>query len=166
MAKYNFERFDKRSNRYVKTPELTIQASGGISMNAAAHRALGEPEAVELLYDADKHVMGLRGVEPARPYAYPLRRAGKKGTGSLTTAAKAFFQYYDLPLGTPVRREVTVEDGVLIVNLNDPGRLAISNRNRSRVKASGADGDSDKGDPARTEAQRGRIRRPVRDVDP
>ena len=60
MSEFNFERFDKRGARLVKTPELTIQAKGTMSMNAAALNLIGDPEAIEFLYDPDAKVIGIR----------------------------------------------------------------------------------------------------------
>jgi hypothetical protein len=144
-ANAGFEIFDRRANRYVKTPELTIQAGGSISVNAAAHKALGEPKAIELLYNASKKLIGLRAVAEEAAHAYPLRGVGKGGTGQTYVASpRAFFAHYEIPLGTPVRREVKMEGNILIVDLNDPGRVAISNRNRAKVREShpAAEGDA------------------------
>ena len=131
---FDFETFDRRAGRYVKTPELTIQASGSISVNSAAYKLLGEPQAVEFLYDTKRNVMGVRKVDPSTAHAYPMRGVGKAGTRqTYVSAPRAFFAYYDIPLGSPVRREVKMSGDVLIVDLNDPGRVVISNRNRAKL---------------------------------
>lgn len=134
MAEFNFQRFDKVGARLVKVPELTIQSKGTMSMNAAAHHLLGEPEAVEFLYDSSANVIGLSPVPPEDPHAYPLRGVGGKGNtnpNSFIVAGTAFLNFYKIPFGEPVRREVKLVDGVLIVDLNDPGRSAVSNRARA-----------------------------------
>lgn len=141
MVEYNFTTFDKQGARLVKVPELTIQAKGSMSMNAAAWNLMGQPVAVALMYDEAAKVIGLRPVPPEDPHAYPLRGVGgKKGVtpklpNSFIVAGQAFVKHFGIPVGNPVRRQVTVVDGVLIVDLNDPGRLAASNRNRSRTRA-------------------------------
>jgi hypothetical protein len=139
VSDFNFQRFDKQGARLVKTPELTIQAKGTMSMNAAAFNLLGEPVAIEFLYDSDAKVIGLRSVPPEDPHAYPVRGVGgKKPNGapnSFIVAGTAFLSFYGIPYGTPVRREVRVVDDVLIVDLNDPGRSAISNRARAKMNA-------------------------------
>jgi hypothetical protein len=142
-TEFEWETFDRRAGRLVKTPELTIQAGGSISVNAAAYKALGEPEAVEFLFDSKRNVVGLRKVDKATAHAYPLRGVGKGGTGQTYVASpRAFFSYYDIPLGIPIRRDVKMVNDVLIVDLNDPGRPAISNRNRAKLTAQN-DGDSE-----------------------
>lgn len=133
VTSFNFEVFDKRNGRLTKTPELTIQGKGAMSMNAAAAALLKDAQAVELLYDRDANVIGIRGVPGETTHAYPIRPIGKGGTHVIS--ARAFFAFYGIPLGTPVRRDVSAQDGVIIVNLNDPGRVVISNRNRAKATA-------------------------------
>jgi hypothetical protein len=127
---FNFEVFDKRSTPLVKRPEVTIQTKGMLSMNASAHHALGAPEAVELLYDRDQKVVGIRPVEPEAAHAYPIR--GVKGGSTYMVSGRAFLMYYGVPTDRPVRRDAVMVDGVLIIDLKDPGRDATSNRNRAK----------------------------------
>lgn len=135
---FNFETFDKRQGRLVKVPEVSIQSSGSVSLNAAAAHLIGEPEAVEMLYDRDQRVIGVRGVEPEAAHAYQMR--GIKNRASFIVNCKAFFLYYDIPLGESIRREVTVEDGVLIVNLNDKGRVVMTGKGRGKNKHAESNG--------------------------
>ena len=139
MSEFNFERFDKRGARLVKTPELTIQAKGTMSMNAAALNLIGDPEAIEFLYDPDAKVIGIRPVIPEDSHAYPIRGVGgkpNKSPNSYIIAGTAFLKFYEIPFGEPIRREVKAVDGVLIVDLNDPGRVVTSNRSRPKSVAS------------------------------
>jgi hypothetical protein len=135
-VEYKFQKFDKRTSRLVKRPELTIQAKGTLSLNAAAHHLIGSPEAVELLYDEENKVIGLRPVSPEDPDAYPVRPIG--GGGTYVLSGRAFLKWFDIDFGTPTRREVTVVNGVLIVDLKDPGRDATSNRTRAKERAAAA----------------------------
>lgn len=130
---FEWETYDRRSGRLAKAPELTVQSKGAMSLNSAAAELLGGPGAIELLYDKGKNVMGIRAVAETTAHAYPIRPVGKGG--SFIISAKTFFDFYDLPLGTPIRRDVKMVGDVLIVDLNDPGRPAVSNRNRSKLKA-------------------------------
>ena len=41
-----------------RRPQVTIQAKGTLSFNASAHHLLGEPKAVELLYDREEPSSG------------------------------------------------------------------------------------------------------------
>ncbi|MFW6087156.1 MAG: hypothetical protein ACODAG_08130 [Myxococcota bacterium] len=137
---FNFETFDKRAGRLVKAPEMTIQGSGAVSLNAAAAHLLGEPKAVELLFDRQEQVIGIRGVPTEAPHAYPLRPVGKE-RGTYVIACRAFFLYYDIPIGVPTRRDVRLHDDILIVDLKDPGRVAISNRKRGELRKAAESGN-------------------------
>lgn len=135
MSEFKFKQFDKSGARLVKTPELTIQGKGTMGLNAAAYNLMGAPEAIEFLYDPDAKVIGLRPVPPDDNHAYPVRPVGGKNSRAKTylVAGTAFLNYYGIPFGEPRRREVKFADGVLIVDLNDPGRSAMSNRNRAKL---------------------------------
>src|SRR5438128_1774301 len=58
----NFQVFSREVARSREEPMFTLQARGLLSLNSAVFRALGEPEAVELLYDANLRIIGLRKV--------------------------------------------------------------------------------------------------------
>lgn len=134
---YNWQVFDRRATPLVKRPEVTIQKKGMLSMNASAHHALGRPDAVELLWDAEQRVIGLRPVATDSPQAYPLRSVG---TGnSFVISGTAFFAFFGISPEAPKRRDVKVEDGVLILDLKDPGRDATSNRNRRKASNAGSE---------------------------
>ena len=59
-----FEVFKKRMVPLVKQPYVTIQKRGTMSFNKSAHMALGEPETVELLYDPNERIIGVRAIDP------------------------------------------------------------------------------------------------------
>jgi hypothetical protein len=161
MAEFNFQQFDKQGARLVKTPELTIQGKGTIGLNASAYHLMGQPDAIEFLYDPDAKVIGLRPVPEEDVHAYPVRAVGavkdKDRAKTFLVAGTAFLKYYGIPFGDPVRREVSFVDGVLIVNLNDPGRSAMSNRTRAKLNAERdqelSEGAADDSEIAETEEQ-------------
>ncbi len=130
--KFSFQVFDKRTTPLVKRPEVTIQSKGTMSLNASAHHVLGEPEAVELLYDPAENVIGFRAVPPETAHAYPIRSVGGRGS-TFIIAGRAFLAYFKIAMGTAVRRDALMVDNVLVIDLNDPGRVAISNRTRNVV---------------------------------
>jgi hypothetical protein len=130
VSDYQWEVFDKRAVPMTKTPQLTIQSRGTMSMNAACFAMLGGPPAVELLFDRDRKVVGLRPSTAENPIAYPIRPVGA-GQKTYVIAATTFTQYYGIPLGLPIRYSVELVNGVLIVDLNKEGRVANSNRART-----------------------------------
>jgi hypothetical protein len=74
---------------------LTLQASGLLSLNHAAFMALGEPDAVALLYDAGEGVIGVRRVEKDHQNAYPVRKQGRSMT--YLVSAQGFVAYHEIP---------------------------------------------------------------------
>jgi hypothetical protein len=125
----NFQTFDKRAIPMKKRPQVTIQAKGTLSFNASAHHLLGEPKAVELLYDREERIIGFRPTEPDGLNAYPMRPVS--AGGNFVVAGIAFLKYYDIPFGVPVRYEADFADGVLMVDLKGEGREALSYRGRA-----------------------------------
>ncbi len=122
-----FEVFTKRMIPLTKDPSVTIQKKGIMSMNPSAFAALGEPKFVELLYDAEKSVVGIRSVDDAVDHAYPIRKSGARD-GSILVSGIAFANHYGIDTEVAVRRKAYLEDGVLCVDLKDPGTEIIGNR--------------------------------------
>ena len=124
----NFEVFTKRMVPLVKSPYVTIQKRGTLSLNAAAHAALGSPDAVELLYDATERVMGIRGVPDDAAHAYPLRAQGGKESGPYLVSGRAFTGYDNIDTRVSRRYSAAMSDGVLCVDLRSDGTEVSSNR--------------------------------------
>jgi hypothetical protein len=127
-----FERFEKRARPVTKEATVTLQRSGAVSFNRAAWEAMGEPEAVELLFDADTRRVGIQATDESAQYAYSLHGGAKRQKNSYLISGKAFVQYYDIDISRSIRRIATVEDGMLIIALDDPGIEVTSNRRRNR----------------------------------
>jgi hypothetical protein len=123
----NFQTFKKRMVPLAKQPYMTLQRRGTMSFNAAAHAALGMPQAVELLYDPDERIIGVRAVEPTVEHAYPLRSPGNTER-SFILSGTAFTKYYGIDTTRSVRRPAYLEGDVLCVDLKDPGTEVTSNR--------------------------------------
>jgi len=127
----DFEVFDKRSIPIGKQPMATIQKAGPISLNRAAYHALGEPEAVELLFDTSERIIGLRAVDPlSAPHAYPIRTQGKGNT--FLVAGTAFFRFYGVDTSVSRRYFVQMFDDVLGIDLKQNGVEVTSNRDRRK----------------------------------
>lgn len=133
-----FEVFTRRMVPLAEKPYVTIQKRGNIALNKSAQAALGEPAAVELLYDVEKKIMGLRAVETTVEHAYPLRSQGGKDIGPYLVAGMAFTKYYGIDTTTARRYSAEMEDDVLCIDLSQPGTVVTSNRN-----GRGRQGDAD-----------------------
>ena len=123
-----FETFKRQRFKPGTQPFVTIQRKGVLSLNRAAFDALGDPEAVELLYDRENRSIGMRKVDSSVEHAYTVRSFGKGSTWLVS--GTAFAHYYDIDTSVPTRRSGRLEDDVLVIDLNDPGTPALNNRDR------------------------------------
>lgn len=113
-----FEVFSRRLVPLKKSPMVTIAKRGTISFNKSAFAALGAPAAVELLYDRDERIVGLRPAPPEAGDAYPVRLASGKENGPYVISAIAFTKFYDILGGQSVRWPAQLIEGVLCVDLD------------------------------------------------
>jgi hypothetical protein len=121
----NFEIFKNKQARPAGAT-LTIGRRGVFAISEEAHRQLGHPAAVELLYAHEERIIGLRPCDPDSPNAHKVRHP--KGSKSLAISAAAFTRYYEIPHQRACRRTATLDGGVLCVRLADPGTPVTSNR--------------------------------------
>ena len=123
-----FEVFDQRRTPMKGAPSVTIQKSGVISINAAAHALIGTPEVVEMLFDFDRQVVAFReaGVSPR---SYRLRVS--PGSGQAQVAAVSFLRHYQIEHETSRRYEPYVEDGMLCVDLQGASVEVHGNRTKT-----------------------------------
>jgi hypothetical protein len=80
---------------------FTVQRRGLISLNQAAFKALGEPVAVALLYDADEKIVGLRKVARTYPNGYSVRK--QANSNSYLVAAQGFTSFNKIGTDMPRR---------------------------------------------------------------
>lgn len=123
-----FETFKRQRARAADEPYVTIQKKGVFSLNHAAYETLGSPESVELLYDPDARLIGLRKVDPSVDHAYMLRSVGRGATTWLLSGT-AFTKFYGIETEVSRRRLGRLDEDVLVVDLNDEGQEVRSNRN-------------------------------------
>jgi hypothetical protein len=113
--------FDKRAATASKSPMVTIQRGGHFSLNKAAYRAVGEPEAVEILFDPAERLIGFRPASPESPRSFPVKGQGRDAPTTFMVAGQAFAKYNELDVSTARRYGVKVdEDGILVLDLKGP----------------------------------------------
>jgi hypothetical protein len=130
----DFERFDKRHIAIAGSPFATIQQGGRVmTLNRVAYEMLGGPEAVELLWNKQNRVIGVRQVSPKEPYAFPLRAQGRKGRepSNYLVAAQAFTKHYDIDTSVAMRYPVEMQGDVLTIPL-DRGTVATGPRAKTK----------------------------------
>jgi hypothetical protein len=120
----NFEVFPRHNRRAAATPTVTLTRRRRLSLNAAAFAALGAPEAVQLMWDRDRGVVGLRTASPADGDAYQVN------TTNLIISASAFLDWVGLETPDPLalRWDAFLENGVLCIRVRDTPTPVASNR--------------------------------------
>jgi len=124
----SFQVFDKRAVALAGAPTVTFQRTGTISLNAAAFHAMGGPAFVELLYDPDEKVVGLRPLATRLPHAYPVG-ATRQGR-TYRVAGHAFARLCGIPGAVSTRYAAELAGGVLCVDLTRQGTVVARTRRR------------------------------------
>ena len=114
-----FETFT-RQRKSDRQPYVTMQKKGVISLNKAAFDALGQPDSVELLYDSESRLVGLRKVDSSIDHAYQVRAPVENHATWLVSGA-AFVSYYEIDNSESIRRPARLEEDLLVIDLNHPG---------------------------------------------
>lgn len=125
--------YEKGSSPAPTVPSATIQKRGLISLNRAAVDMLrgaadSDPEGVELLWDAERRVIGVRPARLDAPNAYPLRAQGNKKSGPFLIAGTMFTRFIGLDTSEARRWTPQVEGDVLCIDLNSPSAKVMSRR--------------------------------------
>ena len=110
-----FETFTRRAAPVVREPVVALQRRGVLSLNRAAYELLGEPAAVERLFDRAGPRIGIRSVAGDTPHAYRVRK--QPGSATYLIGAKAFLQFYGIPHDQARRWGAALLDGVLVADL-------------------------------------------------
>jgi hypothetical protein len=127
IAAMPFETFKRQRSRPDDSPYVTIQKRGTLSFNRAAYAALGEPEAVELLFDREDRRIGIRRVDPSTAHAYGVRPLNRGATW--LASGTAFVNYYGIETAVSRRWPAeAVDEGFLVIDLKEEGQEVTSNR--------------------------------------
>ncbi|WP_156935115.1 hypothetical protein [Pseudonocardia spinosispora] len=126
----NFETFERRMASLTQNPTAVLQKTGVLSLNKSAQVALGEPEAVELLFDPEAEIIGLRPVSADKLNAYPLRPQ-RPEVGPYLVAATAFTKYYKIDTSVSRRYVTSMDEGILCIELKGESTAVSSNRSGS-----------------------------------
>lgn len=100
---------------------VTIDKLGHLFLNRHAVLGLGEPDAVTLMYDRRRSIIGIMPSALNRQQSYPLRKKDKRTSHGRCINAKNFCKHYEIrPTETLAFLSPEVnKDGILILNLND-----------------------------------------------
>jgi hypothetical protein len=97
----NFVEFSREDSRTSDEPMFTLQRRGLISFNQATFKALGEPAAVALLYDAAEGIVALRKVGRTYANGYNVRK--QPNSHSYLVGSQGFSSFHKIPTEEPRR---------------------------------------------------------------
>lgn len=126
----NYQRYIPGSFAPSKEPFVSVQRRWKtIGINQAGYVAVGEPEAVELLFDESEKILGLRKVSPSESYAIPVRK--QANARNYLISSQGFANYFGLQADVGRRLPAKLEEGVLTVDLKEAGVEFSARRDRS-----------------------------------
>lgn len=128
----HFETFNRNLPSVKGPPRITLLRSGMLSLNKPAYLTLESPEAVELLYDCDEQIIGVREVEPRAETAYIVRGPARGCSGPFLVTALAFTKFYEIDTTDSLRWEAHLNGDVLCIRLTDECTPVTSNRARNK----------------------------------
>lgn len=111
-----FEKFRRSKATSASVPMVSVHLRGIFALNDLAYEALDKPDAIELFYDKDERVIGMKGAPRSSPDAYAVRR----GTAhSFQVEGRTFLKFYGIPQEATGRRYVAeIDDDILTIDLN------------------------------------------------
>lgn len=111
----NFEKFRRSKATSAPVPMVSVHLRGIFALNDLAYEALDEPDAIELFYDKQERIIGMKGALRSSPDAYVVRR----GTAhSFQVEGRTFLKFYGIPREATGRRYVAELDGdILTIDL-------------------------------------------------
>jgi hypothetical protein len=113
--KPTFEKFRRYKVTEGDVPIVSVHLRGIFALNKNAYDALGQPEAIEMLYAPEERIIGFQAAPRSSPDAYAVRHHTKT---AFQVEGRAFLKYYNVPdeaLGRRYRAEMI--DDVLTINL-------------------------------------------------
>jgi hypothetical protein len=112
-----FEVFNEKVMATAGQAYVSIQKGGVIRMNRAAYALIGEPEQVELLFDAERQLVGLRPAKAGVPHAYVVRKHAR-GSSFLVSGAR-FASHYGIPIDAGRRWLASLDGDILCFNVGE-----------------------------------------------
>lgn len=130
VANNGWELFTGRAKQVVKHQMVSVQTRGNIAFNKLSYEALGEPEALELLFNPKINSFALRRGDPTLHTSYPVRKQPK--SISYIVSAQAFCNQYGIPIDRTRRYIGEFENGMLVVDLTHPVSEPVSRKRNKR----------------------------------
>jgi len=135
-----FEEFDRQAAPPSADPAVTIQKKGILSFNRGMFEAMGQPQAVKLLFDRTARIIAFRRVPQDTHSSYAVRKQG--GSSNYLVAGTAFCKFYGIDTTQTRRYNAQYYDDVLGVDLNGDATTIIGARDQIRRVQSRAAADA------------------------
>ena len=126
MNDYKWEDFEEGPAPDTKKRiHVTINNRCKIFFNRLALAALGNPDAVSLMYDRRQSVIGVKKTPTNRQSSYRLwTKEKRRSEGRMITAMNFCKRYGIAPAETLAFVSAEVQDGILVLDLNDVRSVA------------------------------------------
>lgn len=107
---------------------VTLGKSKTILLNAHAYQAFGEPPAVEMLFDGNRNIIGLKPCDPQKKNAFTFRRS-KQGK-HVQISIGAFLTHFEIkPTRTVLFEEIDIDsDGILTLDMTKTTAVSRGSR--------------------------------------
>lgn len=89
-----FDVFDLSKHGGTRRAKITIQRSGNLFINGAAHTLMRKPEKVLLMYDKELKRIGFKPDDSEKAF---VLHGGDSRTGRRTVSIRSFLSYYAIP---------------------------------------------------------------------
>ena len=117
---YNFTEFEEGPREAAGSRvNVTVNKRGEFFLNGKVLIEMGEPDAVVLLYDAKKRVIGMQRAPIGRKSSYLLKRKAKNTAGRIVYAVNFCRHLGITPKCTLRFAAPEVKNGILILNLKE-----------------------------------------------
>lgn len=135
-----FEIFTASNARAGKVATATLQKRGILAFNSVAFEQMGEPEAVELLYNPSTQIIAVRPTDPLTvSHASAVRSSGSGENKTRLLSATAFVKYHGIDVSETVRRDIKVVDRVAFIDLKEQGSVVTGNRRKSESETTASE---------------------------
>ena len=107
-------------------PSLTINRVGNLSFTRSAMKQISMPAHVILAYNRSQQTIRVQPATEEGPHTLPVRQV----TGGYIVAGVAFTKRYDIDTSVARRYGVSVQDGMLYIDLKSGERVTKANIRR------------------------------------
>jgi hypothetical protein len=107
--------------QHLDRPHVTISKLGHVFLNRHALALLGHPDAVTLMFDRRRKLIGILPSDRRRPHSYPLRKKDGQSSRGRMLHAMNFCKHYGIRVSETLaflNPEIN-KDGVLVLNLHE-----------------------------------------------